>query len=341
LIKSVTISDLRGIASAQLDGLTQLTILTGPNGCGKSTVLDALLIAASPSPGAALGMAVQRRPETWNGARWVVRAGGAAAVSRSRIQLGLSGGEQRTCWIEADQPYADLATVLQQRGYPTPYLQLNHVVGVDDNHPRIVSRTAFAADNHYASVVESPDDRPRVGHVRLIDPGISMSLVDAFSEVGRAGGRKSAEDGIRRLVPNFERLAIYTDEGMPTLYLERDGLPAVPLGLAGDGIQGFVQIALQLGARTDGLALIEEPEVYQHPRALQLTASAIHRAVQAGRQVVLTTHSLELIDALVDGIDPDQLSLFNLHMTGGVIAYGRYSGAQVAAARHEIEADLR
>ena len=43
MIRSVEIKNFRGIQDGKLEDLTPLVILVGPNGCGKSTILDALL----------------------------------------------------------------------------------------------------------------------------------------------------------------------------------------------------------------------------------------------------------------------------------------------------------
>src|SRR5580704_18693644 len=54
MITSLDIQNLRGIRQGKLDGLRPLTILLGPNGCGKSTVLEAAGVAcAGGSAGAA------------------------------------------------------------------------------------------------------------------------------------------------------------------------------------------------------------------------------------------------------------------------------------------------
>lgn len=63
-IVSVEIRAFRGIMKGCLEELGQLTILTGTNGCGKSTVLDAILCGASPRVGDAVGRAVKRHPLT-------------------------------------------------------------------------------------------------------------------------------------------------------------------------------------------------------------------------------------------------------------------------------------
>lgn len=59
MITSIDIENVRGIETGRIEGLTPLTILTGPNACGKSTVLDGLLVATSPTPEEALGRAAK------------------------------------------------------------------------------------------------------------------------------------------------------------------------------------------------------------------------------------------------------------------------------------------
>lgn len=114
--------------------------------------------------------------------------------------------------------------------------------------------------------------------------------------------------------------------------------------LAGDGIRTFLQVALNLATLRGGLVLIEEPETHQHPGAIRRTAKVLLAAVRRGVQVVVTTHSLELIDDVLDEADDDdlaRLALFNLALRDGELRSARYSGTDVAFARTELERDLR
>ena len=70
MISSIEISRFRGIREGRLDDLTPLVVLVGPNGCGKSTVLDAMLIGASPKPQAAIKLVTERHTGVPNGTRW-------------------------------------------------------------------------------------------------------------------------------------------------------------------------------------------------------------------------------------------------------------------------------
>jgi predicted ATPase len=103
-------------------------------------------------------------------------------------------------------------------------------------------------------------------------------------------------------------------------------------------------VALELAALPGGVQLIEEPEVHMHPGAIRLAAQAMLAAVNRGVQIVVSTHSLELIDALLSEATPEQLgrvAVFGLSLKDGVLKYSRRTGEEARFARFEIEADLR
>ena len=85
MIAGISSDGLRGILDGTLEGLTPLTILTGVNGSGKSTVLDALLIVESSNPEDAIAQAVRRRKATLFGSRWLVN--GKARYASTKIAL--------------------------------------------------------------------------------------------------------------------------------------------------------------------------------------------------------------------------------------------------------------
>jgi AAA15 family ATPase/GTPase len=61
MIQSISINGLRGIAKGEIEGFAPLTILVGPNSSGKSTILDACMLAASANTENAIKRCVLRR----------------------------------------------------------------------------------------------------------------------------------------------------------------------------------------------------------------------------------------------------------------------------------------
>ncbi len=129
----------------------------------------------------------------------------------------------------------------------------------------------------------------------------------------------------------------------PTLCVTSAGR-TIPVGLAGDGVQAFLQLALETAIAPEGLVLLEEPEVYQHPKAIWQTARALLANVRRGVQMVVTTHSLELIDALIAEASEDDLermAVFNLLLEDGKLVSGYRQGEEISFARQTLENDLR
>jgi energy-coupling factor transporter ATP-binding protein EcfA2 len=339
MISSITLQNLRGIAAGTVAPLAPMTILIGPNGCGKSTVLDALLISAG-MDGEAIGQAVARHPMTRNGAHWLV---GPASRTAEILLDGVEPQRHYRCVIERRRPERSRGALTE--GLPAPPTAAIRCTWAGDNTDRRLGFTSFTPENHYVNV-GSPGRAQGLpfGEVRLVDPGLPIALNNAYSEAVRQGRKREVMALLQALVADVDNVEILTeDDGTPTLYITR-GTSSLPVGLAGDGVQSFLQLALALAAQPDGLALVEDPEVYLQARAVQQTAKALLATMRRNMQVVVTTHSLELVEDMVEQMEPSELgriALFSLRLEGGELASRRYAGPDIAGARAEVERDLR
>jgi predicted ATPase len=165
-----------------------------------------------------------------------------------------------------------------------------------------------------------------------------------YTKTVEQGRREQVRSIVSEVIPGVNDLQILTEGDTPIVYLVYDdyGLPAA---LSGDGLQSLLRLSLELASRPAGLVLLEEPEVHQHPKSIQLTARAIYAAIRRSIQVILTTHSLELIDALVNEAKSDEelenLSVYRFKLNDGILQTSRIAGTDVAFARNQIEDDLR
>ena len=174
--------------------------------------------------------------------------------------------------------------------------------------------------------------------------GFQKPLSDVFTIAVRNGKREEITDILAKVAPGLTGVEILTENSVPFVYLVYGKDGAVPASLSGDGVESLVRLSLELAASGDGVALLEEPEVHQHPAAMSQSAKAIVAAVRRGIQVVLTTHSLELIDSLLGASTPEdveKLSVYRLLLQRGALKSSRLPGPEVAFARGQIEDDLR
>lgn len=140
------------------------------------------------------------------------------------------------------------------------------------------------------------------------------------------------------------RLQVLAEGNTPFLSVSNNGT-SVPVAVAGDGVQMLLKMAFQLATGVGGLVLLEEPEVHKHPGAIAEASRSIIAAMRAGTQIVLTTHSLELIDSLLDLADESQdyqkIAVFRLKRKNGELLHQRVAGDQLLHIRQDVEEDLR
>ncbi|MBI1918059.1 MAG: ATP-binding protein [Planctomycetes bacterium] len=196
---------------------------------------------------------------------------------------------------------------------------------------------------HQPSGFRPLEDVPEVHLVEAYPTAFQRPLHELYTKAVQHGRRKDAVGIISDVFPGVSNVEILTEHGEPILHFVFADY-SVPATLVGDGIQSLLRLTLELAASGGGVALLEEPEVHQHPAAIRQSARAILAAVRRQIQVILTTHSLELIDALQgqsSDADLEQFSLYQVRLQQGDLKSSRLAGPDVAFSRTEIEDDLR
>lgn len=178
--------------------------------------------------------------------------------------------------------------------------------------------------------------------MRFLDPNRAVDLPALYEQAYVAGRKGEVLALLREILPAVDDFT-YLPSGVHISYAGRG---AVPAGVEGEGVLAFLRLALELAGPSEGLVLLEEPETFQHPASLVRSARAMIAAVRRGMQLVLTTHSLELVDRLLDeaqaqGLPTDQLALFNLRLDAGKLLSSRFDGESVLDGRRILDQDLR
>lgn len=335
--------DFRGVQKATIGGLTPLTVLIGPNSSGKSTILDALLIGTSLAPGDAVGRVVKRRNSAPT-AQWIFYDRGSAASVAVDFTEEQTGVRRVTKLSWKDREHTRQASSAGQE----EALGAVEVIVQQPTRKLGDASAVFFAGNRYVAkedFQEKTQLRRAAQEVRLVDFRHALqdpqdALTDA-KEQGRAG---AAVELLREVVPglqNLEILKLGSEFGVWMVFEDQ----AIPLVMAGDGVRILARLCLDLASRPQGLVLLEEPEIHQHHRSLRMSAQAVVSAVRRGIQVVIATHSLDLIDELLGAAEREELlektSIQRLRLTGGILETTAFAGAEAKRIRSELEMDLR
>lgn len=139
------------------------------------------------------------------------------------------------------------------------------------------------------------------------------ALEEAHSRIGKVGQVELVVQALRHSMPGLTGLAIYKLGSRFVLHSVVGKARPVPAYLAGDGFKRFLAIAAAVLDAPQGLVLLEEPEAFQHPRYLRELATLLHLAAREGTQVILSTHSLELIDLLLLAREAEGLTYPAVH----------------------------
>ena len=330
MISSIEITRFRGIREGKLEDLTPLVVLVGPNASGKSTVLDAVLIGAAPVIGDAIGRAVVRHQGVKRGVRWLLWRSGQHG--QSEIGVTTKRGCRRDCrlFLEETQP-TSIHFEARLQGVEGPSSLNGAAQILDPLRYSFTQGRLVLEDTPQARIVESP-----------VEPA-QTPLYELLTRCIERGQRSEAKEIVAELIPGVKDILILTEADAPIVHLEYAD-HSVPAALAGDGIHSLLRISLELLSCPNGVVLFEEPEVHQHPGAIRQSMRAVLAAVRRDIQVILTTHSLELIDLLLAESSEDdlkKLSLYRLQLEDGLLRSHRMAGSEVQFARTQIENDLR
>jgi hypothetical protein len=275
---------------------------------------------------------VRRHEAGGSGPRWLLWRGGEGEPTE--ISVTTDSGMPRKCRLQL------------QRGRPEGETLIRFEV-IDKEGQQQGSGWLMGLKTKYHSHQSAGflplGDLSEVQLVEGYPTAFQKPLHELYTKAVERGRRKEAIGIVSDVFPGVSNVEILTEHGEPILHFVFPEY-SVPAALAGDGIQSLLRLSLALAASGGGVALLEEPEVHQHPGAIRQTARAVLAAMRRQIQVILTTHSLELIDSLLAESreeDLSHLSVYQLRLDDGTLKSSRLPGPDVAFSRSQIEDDLR
>jgi predicted ATPase len=312
MLQAIRIQNFRGIAAGTLRNLSPLSILSGSNNSGKSTILDAAYVALSPDNSNASYLVAHRKTPR------------SDLAYRYLTPFGKPMSGQITC---------DVAGATVTLSFKT----------VKEN-----SSTAF----QFEKDVTEGGAGWSLPSVQLLTPDLAAAGAENLS--AEASLKRVADTGssaverleglVRQAYAPVSRILTLAEPGQPNYVGLVVATGTIPIHVAGDGLQRLFRIACFAATLPDGLLLLEEPECYLHPASLRLLAKILVQAAQQ-TQIIMSTHSIELIDRILEAAhgsaSSNIVSVHTTRLVDGQFSSALIRGDDAESARDAVGLELR
>lgn len=201
-------------------------------------------------------------------------------------------------------------------GHPPPgSLRYNVAVATTISH-----RSDAYLQNRFSRLVHSQRVDDAVALLQKLDPKVRGLTIAA-----------PADDELHAAMP--------IRGAAPRLLVSYGDLGFVPVATLGDGLRRALHFAILIAELAGGgLLLVDEIEVGLHPTALREVFRWLAGACAAADvQLFATTHSLEAVDAMLDGMPDEDLIVYRIQATEA----RRFAGDQLRRMRDELGYDVR
>ncbi len=322
-LESLNIHRFRGLVDQEFSQLGRINLLVGDNNAGKTSVLEAISIYSGPletlrwvdAPQRVLTYGADELLESW---RWLfpgtpdpaelsaprhihITATGACKI----VSLEAECRESEAVRMGATSDTTPESSPLQRRLDITIHAYLH---GEENPH-----RKQFEVWERQTRIEFPGDKLKAVGNkVHFLRPWVHMSernfLNALLSQATLSGVKDQALALIRQFDSSIQDIDILTPNGsQPRAYLHTTHFAQpVPLRVFGDGIRSVVLLSLLLAAGTASLILLDEIGNSIHTSMLPKVFRWLsYICKRQNTQIFATTHSLEVVDALIAAQDPD------------------------------------
>jgi AAA15 family ATPase/GTPase len=298
-----------------INGITRLTLISGVNGVGKSTLLESLLLLIdhkSPDVFAKLNSfrgnlflsnTIQRlweplfsEMDTTN--ELVIAAQDHNETKTFRLQ------KNKTVTMVQTENYQDINNDIQKK-FP-PFFSNHYQLNFTYHHGDYEEKGCYFAGNGSMTIqFDSPprQDRfyvyPISSHVMVLPNLIS----EWFGKIELSGKKKILIDVLRVLNPNIKDLFTVIVDGVGYIYVIDITDKKLPLREMGDGINKLLLISLTMIANPECIVLIDEVENgFHYSFHADFWKLMDKLTAETDCQILATTHSYECIRGAVNGV---------------------------------------
>ena len=348
MISNISFQNFRGLKDINLSDLRRITLISGKNNAGKSSILEGIfLLFDHTAPESFLkinrfrGLPISADPVNL----WAPMFYGLNTNEPLSIQIDLNNVETHLQYSKDDSFIPSDASgtpqdifnqfVTSAKSTYTLKFKFSHGNYLEDGH-FIVSTTGVMRN---ISTNKQNDQLLPLPYVQFINSSIVSTdniITDWFGKLELDGKKQQIIEILKIIDMSISDVSTIALQGQIQLYA-KTGKKLLPLKLAGDGINKLLFIVLAIIANPNSIVLIDEIDTgFHYSMYSKLWEVVATVAKNNNCQVIATTHSYECIDGAIDGIEgadmADDFCYYRVERTNeGNRAY-RYSSNLVRSA---------
>jgi AAA15 family ATPase/GTPase len=334
MIEFAEIKNFRCFGHAELSECSRVNVIVGRNASGKTALLEALFLAAGPSPEVAL------RLKAWRGYEAAMASGTFAQIDEA-VWGDIFFGYDRTRTVEVQLKGSDNHT----RGVGVTYGEVEEVSQISTNRPAVsLSAATFTWTRFDGKKVEVRPEFTRGGYIfpgaetksipamffASSHPFMNNDNIQRFSELSKRRQDGSFIQAVKKEFPFISNIDVQSYVGQPMLHADIPGLPEkVPLVSVSSGVNKLTSILLALSMAENNIVFIDEIENGLHYSRLESTWRAMFQlAEKNGAQVFASTHSEECLRALATVFEknPHGMTLIRTEADGSTSDVEQFHG---------------
>ena len=317
MIKSISFENFRGLKGLELPELSQITLLTGKNNAGKSSILEGVFLLMDHALAESFvrinnyrGIYVRMEPSSL----WAPAFYGLNTDISIRIQAKI---DDELCSIIYSKDNNFIATdntsVIQNT------VNQFAITGKSNYTLKYhFKRSNYTEDGNFSTngtglfrniTTSLPNNQirpmPDVAYINSVTlfNGVENLVSDWLGKMELNGKKDKIVKALRYIEKDMSNLITITNQGQVQVYAKIAD-QTLPVRLSGDGLYRLLYILLTIMANPDSIILIDEIETGFHytmyETLWQLVAEAV---VENNCQIIATTHSYECIENAISGIN--------------------------------------
>lgn len=353
LINSFSIHSFRGIHDLTVSGLNHVNLIVGDNNCGKTSVLEALLLLRSPADIANFIRIARLRDLTHF----------RSNTYESFINLfsrNMSSDIPLTLSVEAVTSQYHISCAVSGQESPILLDSSDSVSSEGIGFNGLLSYSIGRKEGEEGNVPVQLNEFTEFSGMKIDNRQlINIHYLSPYDHIlGNIIGRIIQNDNYKELCveilqlfdPDITDLLILKNlhTGRPVEYIKHKKLGNMPISTYGDGIKKVLSLANAIAMSKDGILLIDEVETAIHSKYYSEIFTFLVMACQQFHvQLFITTHNIEAVDSLLATQNYDEQNDYD-HITVVTLKKNKHktlsrilTGRQVTTDRESFGFEVR